>query len=73
MTFVKFLHCRIFRPKILHRKFHWISTVLVIITQKMSVSGDTRQIHVTFQTIDQKDKETWYDQQEGGGEGEGEL
>ena len=52
MTFVRFLHCRIFRPKILHRKF---------------------QIHVTFLTIDQKDKETWYDQQEGGGEGEGEL
>ena len=38
----------------------------------MSVSGGTRQIHVTFLTIDQKDKETWYDQQEPEGEGEGE-
>ena len=30
----KILHCRIFRPKILHRQFHPISTVLVIKTQK---------------------------------------
>ena len=29
----KILHCRIFRPKILHYKFYWISTVLVIKTQ----------------------------------------
>ena len=47
--------------------------VLVIKTQKISVSWGTRQIHVTFLTIDQKDKETWHDQQEGEGEGEGEL
>ena len=32
----KILHRRIFRPKILHRQFHLISTVLVIKTQKMS-------------------------------------
>ena len=30
----KILHCRIFRPKFLHRQFHLISTVLVIKTQK---------------------------------------
>ena len=30
----KILHRRIFRPKILHRQFHPISTVLVIKTQK---------------------------------------
>jgi len=30
----------IFRPKILHRKFHPISTVLVIKTQKMSENGE---------------------------------
>ena len=71
MQFVH-VHRRIFRLKILHRQFHPISTVLVIKTQKMSVSGDTRQIHMTFLTID-KDKETWYDQQESEGEGEGEL
>ena len=28
--------------------------------------------HVTFLTIDQKDEDTWYDQQEDKGEGKGE-
>jgi len=37
----KILHPRIFRPKILHRQFHLISTVLVIKTQKkMSENGE---------------------------------
>ena len=34
MRFVQILHCRIFRPKLLHRQCHLISTVLVIKTQK---------------------------------------
>ena len=36
----KILNCRSFRPKILHRQFHLISTVLVIKTQKMSENGE---------------------------------
>ena len=36
----KILHCRIFRPKILHCQFHLISTVLVIKAQKMSENGE---------------------------------
>ena len=36
----KILHCQIFRLKILHLEFHWISTALVIKTQKMCVFGE---------------------------------
>ena len=36
----KILHRQNFRPKLLHRQFQLISTVLVIKTQKMSENGE---------------------------------
>ena len=40
MRFVQNLHFRIFKPKILHRQFHLIETVIVIKTQKISENAE---------------------------------
>ena len=48
MIFVQNLTSPEFRPKILPHKFHQISKVLVIRTQKMSVSGEIYTVGTTF-------------------------
>ena len=40
LDLVKILHCRIFRPKLLHRQFHLFSTVLAIKIQQKSENGE---------------------------------
>ena len=50
----KNLHCRIFQAKILHHKFHLISTVSVGKTQKMRGNGETYTAGKSF-TLDRMD------------------
>ena len=48
LDLAKILHCRIFRPKPLHRQFHLFSTVLAIKIQQKSENGEIYTVGKNF-------------------------
>ena len=48
LDLAKILHCRIFRPKLLHRQFHLFSTVLAIKIQQKSEHGEIYTVGKNF-------------------------
>ena len=48
LDLAKILHCRIFRPKLLHRQFHLFSTVLAIKIQQKSENGEIYTVGKNF-------------------------